>query len=93
MKRTDFYIEYYNRTNRAFSDKIAWGKEEREEAWQKGQYLTSKLERKIFIVTQYIILLLCWIPVCFERRAWVVVPIALICFFCNRLLLIFLLSK
>ena len=93
MKRTDFYIEYYNRTNRAFSDKIAWGKEEHEEAWQKGQYLTSKLERKIFIVTQYIVLLLCWIPVCFERRAWVVVPIALIWFFLQSLITDFSIIK
>lgn len=80
MKRRDFYIAYYNRTNRAFSDKIVWGKEEREEAWRKGQHLTSKLERKIFIVTQYLILLLCWIPMCFDREAWVVVPIALLLF-------------
>ena len=80
MKRKDFYIEYYNRTNRAFSDKIVWSKEEREEAWRKGQHLTSKFERKVLIVTQYLVLLLCWIPVCFDRGTWRIVPIALLCF-------------
>ena len=78
MKRKDFYIEYYNRTNRAFSDKIVWGKEEREEAWRKHQHGTSKLERKVFIATQYLTLFLCWIPVCFDHNVWVVVPIALV---------------
>ncbi len=85
MKRRDFYVEYYNRTNRAFSDKVVWGKEEREEAWRKGQYLTSKRERKIFIVTQYLILLLSWIPMCFHRGSWVVVTIALILFLLQSL--------
>ena len=80
MKRKDFYIEYYNRTNRAFSDKIVWSKEEREEAWRKGQHLTSKFERKVLIVTQYLVLLLCWIPVCFDRGMWRIVPIALLWF-------------
>lgn len=93
MKRTDFYIEYYSRTNLAFSDKIVWGKEEREEAWQKGQHLTSKLERKVFIVTQYIVLLLCWIPVCFERGAWVVIPIALILFLLQSIITDFSIIK
>lgn len=80
MKRKDFYIEYYYRSNRAFSDKIVWGKEEREDAWRKGQHLTSKFERKVFIVTQYLVLFLCWIPVCFDRRMWRIIPIALLCF-------------
>lgn len=80
MKRKDFYIEYYYRTNRAFSDKMVWGKEERQEAWRKGQQFISKLERKVFIVTQYLSLLLCWIPMCFERGLWVTVPIAFFCF-------------
>lgn len=80
MKRRDFYITYYDRTNRTFSDKTVWGKEERERAWRKGQYLTSKLERKIFIVVQYLVLLSCWIPMCFDCGAWVVVPIALLLF-------------
>ncbi len=78
MKRREFYIEYYNRTNRVFSDKTIWGNKEREEAWHKKQHLPSKLERKIFIVLQYLILLLCWIPVCFAHRAWVVIPIAIL---------------
>lgn len=80
MKRRYFYAEYYERTNRVFSDKIIWGKKEREEAWRKGQQLTSKTERIIFITTQYLILLLCWIPMCFDRRAWVFIPIALLLF-------------
>ena len=81
MQRKDFYIEYYNRTNRFFSDKMIWGKKEREEAWRKGQGLISKFGRKILIIFQYLILLSCWIPVCFERELWVVIPIAILCFF------------
>lgn len=80
MKRADFYIEYYNTTDRAFSDKIVWGKKEREVAWRKGQHLTSKLERKIFIVIQYLILLSCWVPMCFDRGMWMVIPFALLWF-------------
>lgn len=86
MKRRDFYIEYYNITNRAFSDRIVWGEEERKEAWRKGQHLTSKLERKMFIVTQYLTLLLCWIPMCFYRGLWVVLPVALILFLLQSLI-------
>lgn len=93
MKRKDFYIEYYNRTNRNFSDKIVWSKAERKEAWQKGQHLFSKYERKGFIVTQYLILLLCWIPACFERRAWVVVPIAVISFILQSIITDFSIIK
>ena len=78
MKRKSFYIEYYNRTNRAFSDKIIWTK------WR--QHPTSRFERKIFIVFQYSVLLLCWIPMCFERELWVVIPFALL----NFLLLSFI---
>lgn len=80
MKRKDFYIEYYNRSNRAFSDKIVRGREEREDAWRKGQHFISKFERKVFIITQYLVLFLCWIPVCFDRRMWRVVPIVLLWF-------------
>ena len=80
MQSKDFYIEYYNITNRFFSDKIIWGKKEREDAWRKRQSLTSKFGRKIFIVFQYLILVLCWIPMCFERELWVVIPIAIVCF-------------
>jgi len=80
MQKKDFYIEYYNRTNRVFSDRIIWGKKQREEAWRKGQLFISKLERKIFIVIQYLILLLCWIPICFDRKLWVVIPIAFLLF-------------
>ena len=81
MQRKEFYIEYYNRTDRAFSDKIIWDKKDREEAWRKGQYLMiSKLGRKLFIVIQYLILLLCCVLVYFDRDLWVVVPIAIVCF-------------
>ena len=80
MQRKDFYIEYYNRTDRFFSDEIIWGEKEREKAWRKGQGLISKLGRKIFIVFQYLVLLLCWIPMCFERELWVVIPIAILVF-------------
>ena len=76
MSRKDFYREYYHRTDRRFSDKTVWGKKEREEAWRKGQCFTSKLERKIFIVVQYLVLLLCWIPLCFDRTVWGVIPVA-----------------
>ena len=80
MKRKKFYIEYYNRTNRNFSDKIIWCEKEREEARRRRQHFTSKLERKIFIAVQYFVLLLCWIPMCIERELWIVVPIALLYF-------------
>ncbi len=93
MKRKDFYAKYYDRTNRAFSDKIIWSKKEREEAWRKGQHLTSKFERKIFIITQYLILLLCWIPMCFDRGAWVVIPIALLLFLLQSFLTDFSITK
>lgn len=80
MKKREFYIEYFNRTNATFSDKIIWGKKEREEAWRKGQSLISKLERKILIVTQYLTLILCFTPMCFDRGVWIIVPIALLFF-------------
>ena len=93
MGRKEFYIAYYNRTNRAFSDKIIWGKEEREEAWRKGQCLTSKSERKIFIIIQYIYLLVCWVPMCFDLRLWVVAPIALLLFFAQSIITDFSMIK
>jgi len=86
MKRKDFYVEYYNRTNRVFSDKIIWGKKESEDARRKGHLFTSKFERKIFIVIQYLILLLCWLPICFDRKLWVVIPIALLLFLLHSLI-------
>ncbi len=93
MKKRKFYIEYYDRTNRAFSDKIIWGKKEREDAWRQGQHLISKLERKIFIVTQYLTLLLCWIPMCFDRDAWIIVPIAVSVFLLQILITDFSIIK
>ena len=93
MKRKDFYVEYYTRTNRAFSDEIAWGKEEREAAWRKGQHHTSKFERKVFILTQYLILLVCWIPMCFDRSMWRIVPVALLLFFLQSVITDFSIIK
>lgn len=80
MKRKDFYSDYYTRTNRLFSDKIIWTKEDRENAWRKGQLPISKSERKLFITTQYLTLLLCWIPVCFYNISWAIILIALLAF-------------
>ena len=78
MKRKDFYIQYYNRTNEVFSDKIIWSKKERQRALQKGQILVSKFYRKVKIIIQYLILLLCWVPMCFDSELWVGIPIALL---------------
>ena len=77
MKRKDFYREYFKRTNEVFSDKYIWSQKEREKARKKRQIYISKLERKIFIAIQYLILLLCWVPMCFDSSLWVVIPIAL----------------
>ena len=93
MRRKEIYTEYYGRTNRAFSDKIIWGKKEREEAWRKGQHHISKIERKIFIITQYLILLLSWLPMCFDPGTWVVVPIALLLFLLQSFLADFSIIK
>ena len=57
MKRKDFYREYFKRTNEVFSDKYIWSQKEREKARKKRQIYISKLERKIFIAIQYLILL------------------------------------
>lgn len=78
MKRKDFYIEYYNRTNRVFSDTIVWGKKERQTAWRKGQHYTSKIERLSFIIIQYLALFLSWIPMCFDFDLWKLIPISII---------------
>ena len=93
MKRRDFYIEYYNRTDRVFFNKFIWGEKEREEARRKGRLYTTKLERKIFIALQYVTLLLCWIPMCIERELWCVIPIGLLCFFLETLLTDFSIIK
>jgi hypothetical protein len=80
MKRRAFYREYYDRTNRVFSDKIIWSKKEDEEAWRKGQIRISKFRRKILIIEQYFILFLCWIPLCFDQTLWKIIPFALLLF-------------
>ena len=85
MTRKDFYAEYYTITNRIFCDKFVWSKQTfSKEAWQKGQISCSKLERKIFILLQYICLLICWIPMCFDCTLWIIVPFGiLISFLCS----------
>lgn len=53
MKRFAFYKEYYQITNRIYSDHTIWSAENREQAWRKGQINTSKRERVVFISAQY----------------------------------------
>ena len=77
MKRIEFYRAYYNRTDRVFSDRIVFSKSGREEAWKNGQHLTSKLERKIFILFQYLVLT-AWLPALFNRELWPLIPICLL---------------
>ena len=74
MTRKEFYKKYYDETNRAFADKTVWSREEREEADRKGQHLISKRERKINLAVQYLCLLLCWVPLCFDKKTWVLIP-------------------
>lgn len=57
MKRSAFYKEYYESTNRIFADRTVWSAKDRETAWRKGQIYTTKTERWIVIVAQYCILL------------------------------------
>lgn len=77
MKRRDFYVEYYQRTDRDFSDKYIWGHKQREEAWRKRQWRhVTKFDRKLIIIVQYLFPLLSWIPMCFDRSRWVVIPMA-----------------
>lgn len=78
MKRKDFYIEYYRRTDRKFSDKIVWTKEDREDAWRRGQLPISKFGRKIRIAEQYLLPLGFGILVCFHPDAWPSLLIAVI---------------
>ena len=80
MKRKDFYSEYYNRTNRVFSDHVIGGKKERDEAWRKGQYSFPKFYRKIFIFIQYCVLIFCWMPMLYDHKTWVYVPIGIVYF-------------
>ncbi len=78
MTRKEFYPEYYERTNSFFSNHIVWGKKEDEDAWKKHQGRISKLERKVFIAVQYLLILLCWVPVIIDISLWEVIPIILV---------------
>ena len=73
MSRKEFFIEYYKRTDRKFADHTINSKSDRETASRKRQGLTSKAERILFIITQYAVLFLCWIPVCFKPQLWRIV--------------------
>ena len=60
MNRKEFYRKYYVRTDRCYMDKTFASQRDKEMAWRRGQYLkTSKFERKLFIIAQYILLALC----------------------------------
>ena len=83
MTRREFYVEYYQRTDREFSDKYIWGHKQREETWRKRQWRhVTKLDRKLIIAVQYLSLLLCWIPMCFDHSRWVFVPMACLVSLC-----------
>ena len=73
MNRKEFFIEYYKRTDSKFADHTINSKSDRETASRKRQGLTSKAERILFIITQYAVLFLCWIPVCFKPQLWRIV--------------------
>ena len=72
MKRKDFYAEYYRITNAAFADKCVWDKESRERAWRKRQIHISKLERRICVFLQYLILSFCLLPLCVGKQFFVI---------------------
>ena len=57
MKKSAFYKEYYEITNKIYADKTIWSAQERENACHKGQIYTSKCERLFYIMAQYCILL------------------------------------
>lgn len=85
MKRKDFYIEYYRRTNRRYSDKIIWGEKESKEADRKGQYHTSKIGRVYHIIIQYAItIFLCLVPFCLDG-SWFAIPFAVLLFWMQTL--------
>ncbi len=58
VKRSDFYKKYYRVTDMSFCDRTIWFAKDRERAHRKGQIRTSKTERKVFIVVQYLVLVL-----------------------------------
>ena len=82
MKRREFYREYYERTNRRFSDKIIWKRGQKGDSWRKGQDIchTSKFGRKCFIACQYLVLLLGFGLIGYGVYPWKTAPILLILF-------------
>ena len=57
MKRRDFYKEYYKVTDRVYADYMILTSGDVRTAWDKGWVKTSKTERKIMIILQYLVLL------------------------------------
>jgi len=77
VTRKDFYREYYRKTNRA---RIRiW----HEDIWFGGRnkYKFKEVQdtpaRKYAIVMQYVLLALCWIPLCLDYKYWMLVPLLL----------------
>ena len=67
MKRLGFYKIYYTVTDRSFADHIVWFPKDRKKAWRKGQFKTSKTERKISLVLQCLYLS-CAVVFCALRK-------------------------
>ena len=75
MTRKAFFIEYYHRTDEKFADEMIGGRESRERAGRKGQGNTSKSQRIMYIVLQYLILLGCLIFLFTGMEWWrIVIP-------------------
>ena len=75
MTRKEFFIEYYRRTDEKFADEMIGSSESRERAWRKGQSNTSKSQRIMYIVLQYLVLLGCLIFLLTGMEWWrIVIP-------------------
>jgi hypothetical protein len=79
MTRKEFYDKYYEKTDRRFGDKFVWGRcGYSEENNRKGQLQFSKLERKIYIILNYISLFV-FVGFCiFANSFWIYSPIVII---------------
>lgn len=64
MKLSDFFKEYYARTDRKFSDHTVLTRTDRKYAQYRGKLITSKTERRVFIALQYAFLLICTVLAC-----------------------------